>query len=93
MDLQIEFEKINSNQKRILELLKEFDNSTEMIPEVYTLSELAKLFKVTIRTIYNWKERGILSCTIIGSKTYVTKIQFQEFLSFHEVKSINHGRQ
>lgn len=92
MDLQIEFDKLNTTQEKILDLLKRFKNSPDTISGVYSLDQLAKLFKVTTRTIYNWKDRGILPCTIIGSKTYITEAQLREFLKVHEVKPLISGR-
>jgi hypothetical protein len=60
--------------------------------QVYTLNHIACFFHVTLRTIYNWRDRGILPCTVIGSKTYLTEAQLQEFLKNHEVKPVYNGR-
>lgn len=58
---------------------------------IYTLKDLAKMFQVTIRTMYNWMEQNRFSFVKIGSKTYVTEEQLQEFLKKHSVKSFNVG--
>jgi len=59
---------------------------------LYTLHDMAKMFQVTIRTIYNWMDAGRFSYVKVGSKTYVTEKQLQEFLANHQVKSVNVGR-
>lgn len=59
---------------------------------VYTLKDLAQLFQVTVRTIYNWMDASRFSFIKVGSKTYVTEQQLQEFLTNHEVKSFKAGR-
>ena len=60
--------------------------------EIYTLKDLAKMFQVTVRTVYNWMDDSRFSFIKVGSKTYVTEQQLQEFLSKHEVKSFKVGR-
>ena len=59
---------------------------------VHTLKDMASMFRVTVRTIYNWMDDSRFSYIKIGSKTYVTEIQLQEFLTNHEVKSFKVGR-
>lgn len=56
---------------------------------VYTLQDMAEMFHVTIRTIYNWMDDFRFSYVKIGSKTYITEEQLKEFLDNHQVKSIN----
>lgn len=58
---------------------------------LYTLHDLAEMFQVTIRTIYNWMDAGRFSNVKVGSKTYVTEIQLQEFLANHQVKTFKNG--
>ncbi|MFA7691228.1 MAG: helix-turn-helix domain-containing protein [Methanofastidiosum sp.] len=91
MDLVIEFKKLKEGQEQILDFLKN-STSKETKLRVYSLNELAKLFGVTKRTIYNWKDEGRLPITIIGSKSYMTEQQLQEFLLKNEVKPIKAGR-
>ncbi|NQU33120.1 MAG: helix-turn-helix domain-containing protein [Bacteroidetes bacterium] len=59
---------------------------------IYTLHDLAEMFQVTIRTIYNWMDDNRFSFVKVGSKTYLTEQQLQEFLTNHEVKSFKAGR-
>jgi len=92
MDLAVEFEKLQKNQEQILQMLSEMDFYTRPELEMYSMDDLAKMFKVTKRTIYNWKEDGRLPYVIIGSKTYVTEAQLQKFLAEHEVKPLNNRR-
>lgn len=56
---------------------------------VYTLQDMSEIFHVTLRTIYNWMDDNRFSFVKIGSKTYVTEKQLQEFLDNHQVESYN----
>lgn len=91
MDLAIEFKKLKEGQEQILQVLKHSTTITEEL-KVYSLDELAKFFGVTKRTVYNWKDQGRLSLTIVGSKSYMTEDQLQEFLTKNEVNPFNGGR-
>lgn len=92
MDLAIEFQKIKEGQELILQLLNQATVAKKEALKVYTLDELADVFSVTKRTIYNWKEEGRLAFVCIGSKTYVTQAQLDEFLQANEVKPFKGGR-
>ena len=67
-------------------MLKQSKNGKEEL-KVYSLDKLAEFFGVTKRTIYNWKDEGRLPLIIIGSKSYMTEAQLQEFLTINTVKS------
>jgi|GEM_PF-3349353 len=88
MDLALEFQKLQKRQEQILQILKQ-SNPEKKELKAYSLNELAKFFGVTKRTIYNWKDEGKLPLTIIGSKSYMTEVQLQKFLTEHEVKPLN----
>jgi len=91
MDINLEIEKLQKGQNEILNLLKKSPTEKKEL-KAYSLNELAKFFGVTKRTIYNWKDEGRLPITIIGSKSYMTEQQLQEFLLKNEVKPIKAGR-
>jgi len=55
---------------------------------IYNVNDVAEIFQVTPRTIYNWKVQGRLDFVQIRSKTYVTADQLEEFLLRNEVKSL-----
>ncbi|RJR31603.1 DNA-binding protein [Candidatus Parcubacteria bacterium] len=40
-----------------------------LIP-IYTLEEVAQVFKVSLRTVYRWVESGQLKSSRLGHKTY-----------------------
>ena len=86
MDLAEEFKKLQERQDLILQMLKQSKIEKEDL-KVYSLDKLAEFFGVTKRTIYNWKDEGKLPLTIIGSKSYMTEAQLQEFLTTNTVKS------
>lgn len=39
---------------------------------LYDLVDLARIFKVTKRTIFNWRERGLINLINIGGRLYMT---------------------
>lgn len=39
---------------------------------LYDLVDLARIFKVTKRTIFNWRERGLIDLINIGGRLYMT---------------------
>lgn len=92
MDLAIEFSKIQEAQDKILSRILEMQTFASKKNMVYTIDDLAEMFKVTPRTIYNWKDQGLMSFTQIGSKTYMTSAQLEEFLARNEVKSVKNRR-
>lgn len=59
---------------------------------IYTLKDMSIMFQVTLRTIYNWLDQQRFSFVKVGSKTYLTEQQLQEFLANHQVKSVNGWR-
>lgn len=88
MDLAIEFSKIKEGQEKILQMISRMQKQASHANAVYTIEEIAIMFKVTTRTIYNWKEQGMINFIQIGSKTYMTSSHLEDFLSQNEVKSI-----
>lgn len=60
--------------------------------KVYTLQEMSEIFHVTMRTVYNWMDDNRFSFVKIGSKTYVTEQQLQEFLTNHQVETFKGER-
>jgi len=91
MDLAVEFQKLKEGQEQILEMLIKSRNEKKEF-KVYSLDELAQFFGVTKRTIYNWKDDGRLPFVCLGSKTYVTSTQLEEFLIQNEVKPLMNRR-
>lgn len=87
MDLALEFKRLEEGQQRILLLIDGLKTSSTTTKVIYSLEDLAQMFKVTKRTIYNWKEQGIMSYTVIGSKMYVTEEQLNQFIKSCEIRS------
>jgi len=92
-ELKIENEEIDDSMtnvelRKIIEKHSISQNSASSQKLVFTVNDLAGIFQVTPRTIYNWKEQGRLSFVQINSKTYVTSGQLDDFLKLNEVKSL-----
>ncbi|WP_321289395.1 helix-turn-helix domain-containing protein [uncultured Sunxiuqinia sp.] len=92
--IEKDLKQILNQQMRLLEMMeiKKGQSAKSKSQDVFTLAQIAEKFSVSIRSIYNWKEQGILPCTVVGSKTYVTQKQLDDFLSQHEVKPIKGWR-
>jgi excisionase family DNA binding protein len=59
---------------------------------VFTLNDMADMFSVSLRTIYNWIDQCRFGYIKIGSKTYVTEKQLEEFLTNHQVNAVRTWR-
>jgi len=75
-----ELRKFSENQS----IMQHSESSKKLI---FTVKELAEMFHVTSRTIYNWIEQGLLNLIKVKSKTYFTSAHVDEFLKRNEVKS------
>lgn len=87
MNLEDEFLKLHEGQEKIFRLMDEKQNQASRTNVVYNKKDLAKMFKVTERTIDNWKDQGKLDFVQISSKTYFTSKHVEDFLVHNEVKS------
>jgi len=51
---------------------------------IYTLEEVAQVFKVSLRTVYRWVESGQLKSSKLGRKTYrVFEKDLIDFMNKH----------
>ncbi|MBU1164657.1 helix-turn-helix domain-containing protein [Patescibacteria group bacterium] len=51
---------------------------------IYTLEEVAQVFKVSLRTVYRWVESGQLKSSKLGRKTYrVFEKDLVDFMNKH----------
>lgn len=47
---------------------------------LYDLVDLARIFKVTKRTIFNWREKELINLINIGGRLYMTQKMLEEML-------------
>ena len=52
--------------------------------ELYTPKEVAKLLKVSLKTVYNWIEEGRLKAVKIGHFWRVSETELNRLLKGHE---------
>jgi len=53
---------------------------------IYTLEEVAQVFKVSLRTVYRWVESGQLKASKLGHKTYrVFEADLINFMKDHRI--------
>jgi excisionase family DNA binding protein len=76
----------------MLNKLKHEEQTSKNRSVIYTLKDMANMFHVSVRTIYNWIDDGRFSYVKVGSKTFVTQTQLDEFLQANEVKPFKVGR-
>ncbi len=60
--------------------------------KLLTLRDMAIMFSVSLRTIYNWLNQSRFSYVKVGSKTYITEQQLSDFLAGNEIKSFKGRR-
>jgi len=82
---------LSSDKKFDSHLLKdrsELGEKYKSSSKIYSLDQIAEMFHITKRTVYNWKDNGTLPYTQIGSKIYLTQSQLDELLKQHEIKPV-----
>ncbi len=54
--------------------------------EFFTPEETAKLLKISVKTLSNWRERNLISFFQVGSNVRFTKVQIEEFVNRNSLK-------
>lgn len=54
--------------------------------DFFTPSEAAKILKVSLKTLSNWRERGLISFFQVGSNVRFSKKQIEEFVEKNSLK-------
>jgi len=80
------YEKMETKLDKIEELLASFD-IPKIKKEWLTNSDACKFLSVTPRTMQNYRDRGILSFSQVGSKIYYRASDLEKHLETHYVKS------
>ena len=91
--------KIISNQQfqelvdKIAELQRNFKTrASESLVETWlTNHEVAKILRVTFRTLQNYRDKGILPFSQVGSKIYYRASDIQAHLDRHYIKERRAG--
>lgn len=86
MDIYETLEELTRGQKEILKILFSL-NEERNLKEIYDLTELGQLLGVSRRTISTWTKEGILPCTKVNNKIWVTNEQLKSFLESHHYKA------
>lgn len=76
----------NAKLERLETLTKKVYSEAEK-NEFFTPEETAKLLKVSIKTLSNWRERNLISFFQVGSNVRFTKAQIEEFTSRNSLKT------
>ena len=87
MDIYKTLEDLSKKQDKILELLNSKQENSDH-NRVYDLFELGQILQVSRRTISTWTKEGILPCTKVSNKIWVTSEQLKNFLENHNYKAI-----
>lgn len=56
----------------------------EQVGLLYDLCDLAQIFKVSKRTLFNWRAQNLLPLFEQGGKLYITQKKFWEFIEEKE---------
>lgn len=80
MDLSYEFAEVRQELTEIKELLKSNAANSENL-KTYDLVDLQEVLNVSRRTISTWIKEGILPCSKVGNKIWVTSKQLEAFLN------------
>ena len=74
--------RISSLEASLQGLVQKLGEMTSQKDEevVYNLADLVRILKVTPRTLYAWRAKGILPMTEIGGTPYITKKRLQEII-------------
>lgn len=87
MDLNEKFKILEEGQKQILQMVSGMQNKASKTNAIYSIDDMADMFNVSLRTIYNWMDQCRFGYVKVGSKTYVTERQLEEFLANHQVNA------
>jgi len=66
---------LNSSVDRLVKKVEELERKKDE-DVVYNLADLARILKVTPRTLYTWRANGFLPMNEIGGTPYITKVRF-----------------
>jgi excisionase family DNA binding protein len=61
-------------------MLKNQDTA-KLEKKFYTTKDIMDLFSVDRGTVYNWKSKGVLQFTRIGTKYYVPRTELERFIT------------
>lgn len=87
MDLSYEFSEVRKELTEIRELLKSSEACSKNL-KTYDLADLVQVLKVSRRTISTWIKEGILPCSKVGNKIWVSGDQLNTFLENHNYKAL-----
>lgn len=57
------------------------NNSKKNETELLDAESVAKMFGVSLQTVYNWRKRGLVSFSKVAGKTYYRKENIEQMLS------------
>ena len=83
MDILKTLDDLLKKQDQILELLRK-EHKEQKADKIYDLTELGQILQVSRRTISTWTKQGILPCTKVSNKIWVTHAQLSNFLENHK---------
>ncbi len=87
IDIYEGLEDLRKGQEKILNLLSTVQEKPN-IEKLYDMTELGQILQVSRRTISIWTKEGILPCTKVNNKIWVTSEQLKNFLENHDYKAI-----
>jgi len=95
MNTTVQLKEISQKQDEILALMKNLCNNNEEVVnenKVYYMDDLMKIFRVSKRTLFTWKQKGKLTFGQIGKKLYVTQQELEKFINNLNKGGLKNGR-
>jgi len=72
-ELASQLQRITSNQEQIISKLDKILNANNSDEELITRAEKAKQLDVSLPTLKNWEDQGLITPTRIGRRVYFKK--------------------
>lgn len=90
MELYATIDEIKKKQEDVIGILKEKKVITNPNEIIYDNSDMLQLFKISQRTLANWRASGIITFSKIGGKLIYTQQDINECLNKYKHKSFKH---
>ena len=90
---EIETEKLTEILSKIDSILKSLSKIEKMDlsqNEWLNTQEASEFLSVTTRSLFNYKERGMIPYSISGGKLLFRKVDLEKYLIEHRVEAISH---
>ena len=86
--IEQDLKRIQEAQQEIMEILTTTKKPAET-KRWYTNDEILELLKVSRRTLSNWRDKGLIGFSQVGSKIYYNQADVEGFMNQHYREPFN----